>query len=137
MLDALVGAGYTDGSSDGGVTSAKVAVSARFRTGILTTTVDDFLPGVAGTRTDGRYVGSIRVEATVAMVNVNVEGLIELENYLEGAPQTTPEKVLLPAMDVNTGLQISTFVMLVRLANDPDCPPHPVASLCTAPLSTA
>ena len=153
LLDANVGAGYINGTSfsNGGAAQiqSRVTMSSRFRPSVLSMMSDDYLlPGVSGTRSDGRYVGSVRVEAKVSLLanaveNVamtvggmnNVEGLIELENYLERCQMTSPEQVLIPAMDVSTGLRIGTFVFLMRVTSDSIPmvpPPQPTTSPSTS-----
>ena len=115
---------------------AEDAINIRFCPRILSG-LDDLLPGLAGSRPNGRYVGSIRVEVMVknpAVDNISagmgggtsVEGTIELEDYLDdyiNDAQTQQHQgggsgkvpVLVPAVDANTGTRVGTFVLSLRV----------------------
>ena len=143
LLDGVAGAGFVAGV---GVADATEAIAVRFRPRIHSPE-DDLLPGVAGTRADGRYVGSIRLEAAVANPNVDtiastvganscVEGLIELEDYLHrrgDAEGVGKVPTLAPAFESNTGRRIGTFVLFLRVTSNPDgVLPPPIASIDNA-----
>jgi len=108
LLDEASGAGYIDCSLNAGSFTAsggvKETISTRFCPRILSG-LDDLLPGVMGTKANGRYVGSIRLEVAIdtanngpvdnistgMATNTSVEGLIDLEDYLDnGQEQKVP-----------------------------------------------
>lgn len=146
LLDEEMGGRYVKGPS--GTTEA---ISMRFCPR-LPTGLDDLLPGVAGSRPDGRYVGSIRLEVQVGYANsavdtistgisggTSVEGLVELEKYLDhpqqggGAGGKVP--VLAPAIDANTGRRIGTFILLLRVASNGGRSPLNRSSSLVSPSS--
>jgi len=147
LLDEASGTQYINslnGPSSAGVIP-KEAIATRFLPRILTG-LDDLLPGLAGSRQNDRYLGSIRLEVKVGYANsavdnistgisrgTAVEGLVELEHYMDagvigsGCGQVP---VLAPAIDANTGRRIGTFVLLLRVAtanngkHTPSSPQH-------------
>jgi len=152
LLDEASGAGYINGTANSGGSfiasgGIKEAITTKFCPRILNG-LDELLPGVAGTRSNGKYIGSIRLEVAVGYANSNgpvdtismgmntntsVEGLLELEDYLEDARMVSQQQqqgggrqgdssggkvpVLVPAMDANTGRRIGTFVLLLRVTS--------------------
>lgn len=135
LLDELSGAGYVNsnpsGSTRASAGSANDPIMARFCPGVFTA-ADNLLPGVAGTRANGKYVGSIRLEVaevgcnnngsvdniwTSVRANAGVEGLVELEDYLEQHPQQKT-KVLAPA--ISNGRRIGTFVLSLHITSSAD-----------------
>lgn len=149
LLDEESGKGYTNGSfqagsftESGGITEA---ITARFCPRILSDS-DELLPSVAGTKANGKYVGSLRLEvalqasngpvdniSTGMSTNTSVEGIVELENYLDnGNDQHQQQKVpaLIPAVDANTGRRIGTFVLLLRVTSQ-NLPTSPTPSVDT------
>jgi len=152
LLDEASGAGHIDGSlnagrftSSGGV---KETISTRFCPRILSG-LDDLLPGVMGTKANGRYVGSIRLEVAIdtannapvdnisigMATNTSVEGLIDLEDYLDnGQEQKAP--VLIPALDSNTGRKVGTFVLLLHVSSR-RLPTSPTSNDDTVPSSSS
>ena len=152
LLDEASGAGYIDGSLNAGSFTAsggvKETISTRFCPRILSG-LDDLLPGVMGTKANGRYVGSIRLEVAIdtannapvdnisigMATNTSVEGLIDLEDYLDnGQEQKAP--VLIPALDSNTGRKVGTFVLLLHVSSR-RLPTSPTSNDDTVPSSSS
>ena len=152
LLDEASGAGYINGGLHAGSFAAsggvKEAISTRFCPRILSGT-DDLLPGVMGSNPNGKYVGSIRLEvaldyangnngpvdniSTGISTNTSVEGLLQLEEYLDNG-KMQKEPVLVPALDANTGRRIGTFVLLLRVTSNqlPMSPTSPADSTFSA-----
>ena len=130
----------------------KEALAARFCPRILTG-LDDLLPGIAGSKPNGKYVGSIRIEVQAVHTSNNaavvdavstglaggrgstaVEGLVELEEHLktcDAGGDRAP--VLVPAIAVTTGRRIGTFVLLLRASRSPASSPTSAAADARAP----
>jgi hypothetical protein len=128
LFDQSRGAEYMNSGSLAGGSESKIILS-RFCTSICTASNDFLLPGVAGTRADGKHVGSLRFEVaevgcnnhgmvdniwTSVGTNATVEGLIELEDYL--VQQQQQQQVLVPA--ISNGRQIGSFVVFLRVRNN-------------------
>ena len=152
LLDEASGAGHINGSLNAGSFTAsggvKETISTRFCPRILSG-LDDLLPGVMGTETNGRYVGSIRLEVAIdtanngpvdnistgMATNTSVEGLIDLEDYLDnGQEQKVP--INIPALDANTGRKVGTFVLLLRVSSR-RLPTSPTSNDDTVPSSSS
>jgi len=124
-------------SSMGGVNEA---IMARFCPTIFTASDDCLLPGIAGTKANGKYLGAVRFEVaevgcnnnglvdniwTSVNVNASVEGLIELEDYLEHQQQHQ-QQVLVPA--VSNGRRIGSFVVFLRIKSNANHVPTSAAT---------
>ena len=132
LLDEESGASYINNPASAAV-GPDVAISTRFCPRIFTGIEPDLLPGLAGTKQGGKYVGSMRLEVIVAYANsaidnistgisgqTAIEGTIELENYIDDprmSQGTGKVPVLVPAIDANTGKRIGTFVLLMRVVS--------------------
>lgn len=128
LLDETAGRAYVQNSEG---TGPKEAVTVTFCPRILTG-MDDLLPGVAGTRPNGKYVGSVRFEVkttsyesgivdtigSTMMGGTSVEGTINLDSYID-TTMSSHEKspVMVPAIDANSGRRLGTFVVLLRVKN--------------------
>jgi len=132
LLDEAAGRAYIQNTEG---TGPKEAVAVTFCPRILTG-MDDLLPGVAGTRPNGKYVGSVRFEVkttsyedgmstfpvdtigSTMMGGTAVEGTIDLDSYID-TTMSSHEKspVMVPAIDANSGRRLGTFVVLLRVKN--------------------
>lgn len=144
LLDEPSGRAYINNPAAG--LGPKEAITTRFCPRILTGQPDNdedatLLPGVLGTKPNGKYVGNVRLEALVGQPGANsdimigiggdttnlyngasgggvkIEGLFELEYYLD--PQINPTggklPVTVPAIDAATGKRIGSFLLLMRV----------------------
>ena len=129
LLDEAAGRTYVQNSEGAG---PKEAVTVTFCPRIFTG-MDVLLPGIAGTRPNGKYVGSVRFEVkttsyengmpidtigSTMMGGTSVEGTINLDSYVD-TTMSSHEKspVMVPAIDANSGRRLGTFVVLLRVKN--------------------
>ena len=135
--DCIFEEGIVAGSvplTDQSPTQPTEAIRARFCPRIMSGVPErdgfELLHGIAGTKPNGKYVGTIRFEvANTSYINVNdnliapsaqsypIEGLLELEPYLEMATATHGKRmpVLVPAIDTNSGKRFGTFVLVIQV----------------------
>jgi len=135
--DSIFEEGITTGSVpllDQSPTHPNEAMNARFCPRIMSGVPEkdgfELLHGVPGTKPNGKYVGNVRFEVeNTSYANFNdnlivpsaqsapIEGLLELEPYLEQATAHEGKKVpvLVPAIDANTGKRTGTFVLVLQV----------------------
>lgn len=131
LLDEVSGSSYINNPAAG--LGPKEAVTTRFCPRILSGISNNdedaaLLPGIIGTKPNGKYVGNVRLEVLCGSYSngtaqgseiTTLEGIVELEPHLEATQQQQLKiPVLCPAIDTNNGRRVGTFLLLVRVRTE-------------------